>query len=85
MRAQTLSTSLSYMPRTPTYQSPKTYGSATNRNNTPSTSDAAYNCHLCNFSTNRLNIIVLHNKTHSADKVLETTGIIDHIFWPTFW
>lgn len=26
-----------------------------------------YQCHLCDFTTERLNIIVLHNKMHAAD------------------
>lgn len=33
---------------------------------TPSLSEAKYKCHTCNFTTNRLNVIVLHSKTHST-------------------
>lgn len=33
--------------------------------------DKQYKCHLCAFSTDRLNVIILHNKTHSNDKPLQ--------------
>lgn len=33
---------------------------------TTSLSDAKYKCHTCDFTTNRLNVIVLHSKTHST-------------------
>ncbi|XP_039301337.1 uncharacterized protein LOC120356474, partial [Nilaparvata lugens] len=29
-------------------------------------SDKLYNCHLCGFSASRINVIILHNKSHSA-------------------
>lgn len=31
-----------------------------------------YNCHSCNFTTTRLNLIILHDKTHGAKKVVQT-------------
>lgn len=33
--------------------------------------DKQYKCHLCQFSTDRLNVIILHNKTHSNDKPIQ--------------
>ena len=34
-----------------------------------------YNCHLCEFATTRLNVIVLHNKSHSAP---DRTSLANH-------
>lgn len=34
---------------------------------TPTTSNSGnYSCHACSFTTTRLNVLILHNKTHSA-------------------
>lgn len=52
----------------------RSYGtpSATNTNRTPasaaSSGEAEFKCHHCNFSTNRLNVIIFHNRTHSSEK-----------------
>lgn len=51
------------------YGSPSATASA---NRTPASaagsSGADYKCHHCNFSTNRLNVIIFHNRTHSSEK-----------------
>lgn len=63
-----------------TYASPKAYKSPSTTHKTPpsaaGSSGADYKCHLCNFSTNRLNVIVLHNKIHSSEKknIAELSG-----------
>lgn len=53
----------------------RSYGTpaaAANANRTPTSaagsSGADYKCHHCNFSTNRLNVIIFHNRTHSSEK-----------------
>ncbi|KAL4717237.1 hypothetical protein ACJJTC_017124 [Scirpophaga incertulas] len=32
---------------------------------TPVSTPGVYSCHACNFSTTRMNVLILHNKTHS--------------------
>ncbi|XP_055326946.1 mucin-17 isoform X2 [Sitodiplosis mosellana] len=63
---------------TPTLSTPKSYTSssltshrspASASTSTASTSD--FRCYLCNFSTTRLNVIVLHNKTHAPETKVE--------------
>ncbi|XP_033610501.1 uncharacterized protein LOC111872212 isoform X3 [Cryptotermes secundus] len=34
-----------------------------------------YKCHICDFTSNRLNVIVLHNKFHSADAANNGQGV----------
>lgn len=34
-----------------------------------------YKCHVCDFTSNRLNVIVLHNKFHSADAANNGQGV----------
>lgn len=38
---------------------------------TSTTNPNEFRCHLCNFSTTRLNVIVLHNKTHTSEFKVE--------------
>lgn len=60
----------------PSYNSTpsRSYGtpSAATVNRSPASvagsSGADYKCHHCNFSTNRLNVIIFHNRTHSSEK-----------------
>lgn len=60
----TLSTPRSYT--SPSFQANRSFAS-TSQSSTPNTNE--FRCHLCDFSTTRLNVIVLHNKTHAADAV----------------
>lgn len=41
--------------------------STPSRDDQSSNSCPQYKCHICDFTSNRLNVIVLHNKFHSAD------------------
>lgn len=39
---------------------------------TSSTPSAAYKCHICGFESNRQNVIILHNKSHTNDSFKPT-------------
>lgn len=50
----------------------RSYGTPSAANRTPTSvagsSGADYKCHHCDFSTNRQNVIIFHNRTHSSEK-----------------
>lgn len=67
----------------PTYSSTpaRSYGSPAASNATPtsttSSSDPDYKCHHCDFSTNRINVIIFHNRTHSSEKKPAPAPVIE--------
>lgn len=67
----TLSTPKSYA--SPSFQGNRTFpgtSASTSQSSTPN----EFRCHLCAFSTTRLNVIVLHNRTHAADAVAKANA-----------
>lgn len=72
-----LSTPKSYT--SPLFLANRSLGSvtSTSHSSTPNTSE--FRCHLCDFSTTRLNVIVLHNKTHATDPVIKSVVETPHM------
>ncbi|XP_069677350.1 mucin-17-like isoform X2 [Periplaneta americana] len=51
--------------------------STPNRDEQSGTPSPQYKCHICDFTSSRLNVIVYHNKFHSADAANNGRGVSD--------